>query len=139
MKTKQILFTLILSTILIGNHVFANPGFRDDKTTFKARKAVEEAAPDDWLTLAKSAEACIKKNVNLKEAAEWIDKSLAIKETSYNLKVKGDYYLKNNLPNEAISTYILSLKKAHEENPNSDPTALQEKITEIRASQGKGN
>lgn len=105
-----------------------------DKTTEKAREAVEQASPDDWMTLARSAEKCIRKNVNLKEAAEWLNKSLDIRETAYNLKVKGLYYEKNNLPQEALKYYVKSLKVGIEQDINYTDLDTQKKVAELKKS-----
>lgn len=103
----------------------------EDKTTLKAREAVENASPDDWMAYAKNAEKCIKKNVNLKEAAEWLDKSISIKETPYNFKVKGLYYEKNNLPKEALKCYVKSLRLGLETDINYTDSDTQLKVKEL--------
>lgn len=121
-------FTLIMT--FATNTVFAKSS-GTDKTTVKAREAVEQASPDDWKTYAESAEKCIRKNVNMKEAAAWLDQSLEIKETAYNLKVKGLYYEKNNLPQEALQFYIKSLKAGIESDVNYTDEDTQRKVTEL--------
>lgn len=128
-KAATVLFSMLLITFA-SQSVFAK-GSGTDKTTEKAREAVEQASPDDWMTLAKSAEKCIKKNVNLKEAAGWLDQSLLIKETPYNLKVKGLYYEKNNLPKEALKYYVKSLKVGIEQDINYSDPATQQKVTAL--------
>lgn len=121
---------LFLSLItLMSSASYAN--VTDDKTTLKAREAVENASPDDWMAYAKSAEKCIKKNVNLKEAAEWLDKSIAIKSTPYNLKLKGLYYEKNNLPGEAIKCYVESLRLGLESDINYTDQETQLKVKKL--------
>ncbi|MGK7392974.1 MAG: hypothetical protein ACNS62_00315 [Candidatus Cyclobacteriaceae bacterium M3_2C_046] len=102
-----------------------------DKTTLKTREAVSKASPDDWFTLAKSAEKCIKKQVNLKEAAKWLDQSLEIKETSYNLSVKGDYYYANKLPDKALEYYVKSLQVGKKQDVNFDGRQVQQKIADL--------
>ena len=82
-----------------------------EKVVEKARYAVEQAAPHDWETLAKSAEKCIRRGVNLKEAVAWLEQSVEIKRTSYNLEVLGDYYAKNHLPKKAIGAYAESFRR----------------------------
>ncbi len=103
-----------------------------DKTISKARQAVEQASPEDWLTLAESAEICFQKKVNLREAADWIDQSLSIKETSYNLEVKGDYYFASNRFEEALKYYVKSMKKGLEETRGFDNRDIQAKIVITR-------
>ncbi len=114
---------------LVSAAAFANP--TEDKTTLKAREAVEKASPDDWMAYASSAEKCLKKNVNLKEAAEWIDTSLSIKETPYNLRLKGMYYEKNNLPEQALEYYIKSLRVGLENDINYSDEKTQLKVKEL--------
>ena len=118
--------TLLLT---ISTATFANNN--TDKTTQRAREAVENAAPDDWYTLAKAAEKCIEKQVNLKEAAEWLNKSLAIHETAYNLGIKGDYYVMNNLPEKALEYYGKSIRVGKMEDPSYMNAETQEKILEL--------
>lgn len=102
-----------------------------DKVTLKAREAVDKASPDDWYTYAKSAEKCLAKGVNLKEAAEWLDRSIEIKETAYNLELKGDYYRSNKLPDKALEYYVKSLKVGKKQDFDFDATAIQKKIADI--------
>lgn len=104
---------------------------KEDKTTVKMRESVANASPDDWHTFAEAAEKCIMKGVNLKEASEWLDKSLSIRECSYNLVVKGDYYKVNRLPEQALAYYVKALQAGKTENPDFDPSAIQKKIAEI--------
>lgn len=125
--SKLFVCTLMLTVLSVA--AFAKSG--TDKTIAKARQAVELASPDDWKTYAESAEKCIKKNVNLKEAAEWLDKSISIKETAYNLKVKGLYYEKNNLPKQALECYVKSLKLGVENEVAYSDVSTQEKVREL--------
>lgn len=124
----SVAFCLSLLTLL-SSSTFANE--TEDKTTLKAREAVENASPDDWMVYATSAEKCLKKNVNLKEAAEWIDKSISIKESPYNLKLKGMYYEKNNLPKKALEYYVRSLRVGLESDINYTDEKTQMKVKEL--------
>lgn len=117
---------------LMSSASYAN--VTDDKTTLKAREVVENASPDDWMAYAKSAEKCIKKNVNLKEAAEWLDKSIAIKTTPYNLRLKGLYYEKNNMPDEAVKFYVESLKIGLESDINYSDEDTQLRVKKLMKS-----
>ena len=101
------------------------------KILTKNRDIVQESAPDDWYTLAFCAEQCIKKNIVNKEVAEWIDKSLEIKKSSYNLEIKGDYYMKNKLPMKAGEFYLEAIKVGLEEDKNFNYSDLQSKIARI--------
>jgi hypothetical protein len=102
-----------------------------DKVTQNTREAVSEATVDDWLTFATSAEKCFKKGANLKEAAEWINKSLSIKLCPYNLTIMGDYYLVSNLPDKALEYYVKGLKAGLAEDINFKGSYIQERIAEI--------
>lgn len=128
---KSVTKTLILALVAIVVNVSAFAGVDVDKTTEKAREAVEAASPDDWHTYAEAAEKCIKKGVNLKEAAAWIKRSVEIKETSYNLKVLGDYYEMNKLPEQAIEAYSKSIRVGRMEDQNYADKATQDKIVKL--------
>ena len=109
----------------------ASVAFADDRTTEKTRDAVENASPDDWYTLAISAEKCFKKKVNLKQASEWLDQSLEIAEMPFNLELKGDYYISNRLPDKALEYYVRAMNTLKEKDGESDITQLQKKIAKI--------
>ncbi len=115
---------LALLFVAMQGSVFA----KDPKTVKKARKAVEEAAPHDWQTYAEAASMCFKKSVNWEEALDWVEKSVEIRETAFNLEVMGDYYLKNKMPAKAIEYYIKSMDKARAIDVNSDLRSQQAKI-----------
>ncbi|MEM8965175.1 MAG: hypothetical protein AAGE93_02080 [Bacteroidota bacterium] len=122
--SRTLIAAAFLFTVSLG--AFANNN--TDKTTQRAREAVENASPDDWYTLAKAAEKCIAKKVNLKEAAEWLNKSLAIHESAFNLRVKGDYYVHNKLPEKALEYYSKSIRVGKLEDPSYMDADTQEKI-----------
>lgn len=125
--TRAFVAAAFLFTISLG--AFANNN--TDKTTQRARESVENAAPDDWYTLAKSAQKCIEKGVNLKEAAEWLNKSLAIHESAFNLKVKGDYYVQNKLPEKALEYFSKSIRVGKMEDPSYMDADTQDKILKL--------
>ena len=102
-----------------------------DRTTEKAREAVENAGPHDWYTLAISAEKCFKKKVNLKQAVEWLDQSIEIAETPFNLELKGDYYIVNKLPDKALEYYVRAMNTMKEKDGDAEVTQLQKKISKI--------
>lgn len=115
--------------VLLGSSAFATT--LEDKTTEKTREAVENAGPHDWYTLAKSAEKCFKKKVNLKEAYEWLDQSIEIAETPINMELKGDYYNDNQLPDRALEYYVRAMNIMKENDGESDVSKLQKKISKI--------
>ena len=133
-----VIFARVLLVIfVVGSTVgssFASPP--TDKITQKAREAVADASPDDWYTLAESAKKCIDKGVNLKEAAVWLDQSIAIRETAYNLKLKGDYYLSNRLPERALEYYSKSIRVGKLTDPSYMDADTQDKIVALIKQRG---
>ncbi|MCG8307280.1 MAG: hypothetical protein MI975_07790 [Cytophagales bacterium] len=111
--------------------VSATMTMADDRTTEKAREAVENAGPHDWYTLAVSAEKCFKKKVNLKQASEWLDQSLEIAETPFNLELKGDYFIDNKLPDKALEYYVRAMNTIKERDGEGEVAHLQKKISKI--------
>ena len=125
---KSILATAMAFVVLSGSMAFAK---FDDRTTEKTRDAVENASPHDWYTLAISAEKCFKKKVNLKEASEWLDQSLAIAKTPFNLELKGDYYNDNRIPDKALEYYLQAMNAMKENDGEADITKIQKKVSVI--------
>lgn len=103
----------------------------EDKAIVKARDAATNASPDDWHTLASCAEKCINKKANLKEANEWLDRSIEIKPTAYNLSLKGDYYVLNQLPEKALEYYVKAMTTAKTDDHTADISDIQKKISKI--------
>lgn len=131
MKFKTIKSSMVAAlafVILTGSMSFARV---DDRTTEKTREAVENASPHDWYTLATSAEKCFKKKVNLKQAVEWLDQSLEIAETPFNLELKGDYFIENQLPDRALEYYVRAMNVMKEKDGEADVVQLQKKISKI--------
>lgn len=132
MKTSNVKKFLSLSFVLLMfTATLAQANMVFDKAVEKAREAVENASPDDWYTLANSAEKLIRKNKNLKEANEWLDRSIEIKETVYNLTVKGDYYQANQLPDKALEYYVKAMNLAKSEDANANISDIQRKVAQI--------
>ena len=131
MKFKTIKKTLMASLVVVLVSASVTIAKVEDRTTEKTREAVENASPHDWYTLAISAEKCFKKKVNLKQASDWLDQSLEIAETPFNLELKGDYFLDNRLPDRALEYYVRAMNTMKENDGQSDITKLQKKISEI--------
>lgn len=125
--------TIISIIILVGALTFSSyaKDGKEKKIVAKFQETVDNAAPDDWFTLAECADICLRKNINCKEVSIWIDKSLKIKETPYNLEVKGDYYIANNLPEKGGDYYLKAILLGTEEDPDFDATGLQTKIARL--------
>lgn len=127
-RTLKSTLAMSMAFIILGSSMsFA----RINRTTEKARVAVEKAGPDDWYTLANSAEKCFKKNVNLKEASEWLDQSLAIIEAPFNLELKGDYYTENQLQDKALEYYVRAMNLLKENDGQAEVEHIQKKISKI--------
>lgn len=120
------LSTLVLALLISVASMTAEA--KNDKTVAKARIAVENASPDDWKTYAKSAQQLIRKKSSMTEAKQWIEKSISIRETPFNLEVFGDYYVANNVPRKASEYYVKSMTKMREETPGCDISEIQSKV-----------
>ena len=107
---KLVFKTLVIACMALAVNTTSFAGIKVDKVIKEAREAVETASPDDWHTFAEAAEKCIDKGVNMKEAAMWIKQSVQIKESSYNMRVLGDYYAANRLPQKAVDAYSKSIR-----------------------------
>ncbi len=119
---------MVVAMLLTVSVSFANTGSKAEE---KAREAVENAAPDDWHTLAESAEKLMRNKKNLKEANEWIDRSIEIKETTYNHTLKGDYFVAVKMPDKALDYYVKAMQLAREEDKNAELSSLQQKVAAI--------
>jgi hypothetical protein len=123
-------FLLILLLSCLAGSSYSSDG-KHDKIINKYRAEINDSAPDDWYTLASSAAACMKKNIVNKEVSAWIDRSIEIKKTPYNLELKGDYYMKNRLPEKAGEFYLEAIRIGLEEDKDFDAAKLQSKIAKI--------
>lgn len=117
---------MAVSTVSFATH-------NDDKATIKSRQIVENATPDDWKALAQAAAICVDKKTNLTQASEWLEKSVSIKETAFNLEVKGDYLVLSNQPEKAMPLYIKAMQIGLNNESGFDVKSLQAKIGNLRA------
>ncbi len=120
---------LLIVALMITSVGFAKDA--DERIIEKSREAVEKAGPHDWETYAESAEKCIRKNINVEEALEWLDKSIAINPNKDNLTLKGDYYLDKKFPLEAMKCYLKAAEIIYSET-NRTSKELQEVQAKIR-------
>jgi hypothetical protein len=67
-----------------------------------ARAAMASLAADDYQTAFRCASFAFQNNVAPDEARQWVDKSISIKETWLNLRVKADMLAKDGKTAEAI-------------------------------------
>lgn len=127
LKTFAFLFAALIS---FGT--YASPEISGGRTSVKAAKEnVKKAAPGDWKTYAESAEVLVKKQSNMKEAAEWIRKSINIKRTSYNTMVEADYYYAVGMNEKALETYLKAMELGKEEK-DFNPKEVQKRITKLK-------
>jgi hypothetical protein len=74
-----------------------------DSLAFKnIKRAIADVKSDDWVVYAASANYAADNNVHIEEALNWIDKSIAIKETFYNYFVKAKLLEKKGEKKEAL-------------------------------------
>lgn len=99
---------IVCTLLLMSQASWATHG--GGKTIAKARSAVDQAAPDDWYTLAEAAQQCFKQGVNFQQAVIWLNRSIFIKRTPYNLEIRGDYYAASLLPRKALEAYSESYR-----------------------------
>ncbi len=71
-------------------------------TTAKVLAAARKAV-DDWRLPYRAATFCLDNNVNLAEARGWMDKSIAMKETMYNLAGKARFLALDGKKADAIA------------------------------------
>lgn len=130
MKNKKSLLAVLvlLSAIVVNAHVYDSK----DKVLNKARKAVASNFDNSWKVFAQSASMIIEKDIALEEAKEWLEASLKIQKTSFNLEVMGDYYLATGDKETAIKYYYESLLLLKETALNPDTGQLQAKIWNAR-------
>lgn len=67
----------------------------------------------------------------IKEASKWLDQSLDIAETAFNLELKGDYYNDNRLPDKVLEYYVRTMTKVKENDIRANVTHIQKKIAKI--------
>ncbi|WP_258105049.1 hypothetical protein [Marinoscillum sp. MHG1-6] len=135
MNTLKKLSMLALGLTLFSFASLANGYDFDDpnsKIVQKAIDAVANAEDNDWETLAQSAEICFMKKENMEEAVTWIEHSIKIKETPYNMEVYGDYLASVGKNKEARRHYYNAIVLIKQKEPTSENTRLQQKIWDLR-------
>lgn len=135
MKLVTRTFAIALVALAINTTAFAANII--DRTVREARAAVEAASPDDWHTYAEAAEKCIEKGVNMREAAKWIKRSVEVRETAYNMRVLGDYYAANRLPEKALEAYSMSTRIGKLKDINYADKETQDKVVALVMQIGK--
>ncbi|MFC2124234.1 hypothetical protein ACFLU5_05440 [Bacteroidota bacterium] len=100
----------------------------EEALMIKHSESVEKAKPKDWKTPALCANDVITQRIKSKEALEWVNKSIEIKETIFNRVVKGDYYVVNEEIDKAQKEYIRAINLARETGKNEMIPDIQWKV-----------
>jgi len=101
-----------------------------DKVLTSARKAIAEAKPDDWRTPYRAAAFCLDNNVGLDEARGWLEKSIAVKETMYNLTGKARLLALEGKKADAISLARKAIAVGKAADPKADTSMTENLIKE---------
>ncbi len=130
MKNKRNLLAVLvlLSAFAVNAHVYVGK----DKVLNKARKAVASNFDNSWKVFAQSASMVIDQDIALEEAKEWLEASMKIQKTPFNLEVMGDYYIATGDKKTAIKYYYESLLLLKENTLDPDTGELQAKIWNAR-------
>jgi hypothetical protein len=100
------------------------------KALADSRKAIAEAKADDWRTPLRAAAFCIDNNVNLDEASTWLDKSIAVKEGTYNLSAKARLLAAQGKKSEAIALAKRAVEIGKAATPPDDTTPTERLLAE---------
>lgn len=95
-----------------------------------ARKAIAEAKPDDWRTPLRAAMFCLDNNVNLDEAAGWVDKSLAIRPAYFNTLTKARFAHAKGNKTAAIELARKAIELGLAAEPKADVAPARALLTE---------
>ncbi|MEM9324515.1 MAG: hypothetical protein AAGA85_02620 [Bacteroidota bacterium] len=132
MYIKRGLFAVALLATVYGVSATSIDLDSKDKVIKEAREAVATNYDNNWKVFAKSAQMVLERNVALDEAKEWIDASIQVKETPFNLELMGDYYLAKGDNVQAMDYYVQSLILLKETSIAPDTDGLQSKIWKAR-------
>jgi hypothetical protein len=101
-----------------------------DRVLASARKAIAEAKPDDWRTPYRAAAFCLDNNVNLGDAKAWLDKSIAVKETMYNLTGKARLLAMEGKKADAVALAKKAIAVGKAADPKADTSMTENLIKE---------
>ncbi len=99
-------------------------------TLARARAAVAAAAADDWRTPLAAANWLLSTNLPREEGMKWLDRSIAIQETSQNLGAKARALAAGGDTAQAIALARRAIELAKAANPNANTSALENLITQ---------
>ncbi|MFN0149445.1 MAG: DUF2911 domain-containing protein [bacterium] len=98
-----------------------------------ARAAMAALEPDDNGTAHRCASFAFQNDVAHAEAAEWIDKALAIKPTWFSLRLKADMMAKAGKTAEAIGFAERAIAAAKADGPPDEVTKLEKQVAAWKA------
>lgn len=98
-----------------------------------ARAAMAALEPDDQGTAFRCASFAFQNNVAPGEAKEWVDKSISIKETWLNLRLKADMLAKEGKRAEAIGFAQRAIEKGRQDAPPDEVTKIEKQVSEWKA------
>jgi len=96
-----------------------------EKVLAAARKSI-----DDWRLPYRAATFCLDNNVNLAEARGWMDKSIAMKETMYNLAGKARFLALDGKKADAIVLAKKAIAVGKAADPKADTAMVDNLIKE---------
>lgn len=105
-------------------------GSDPDEEAFIARQEERIASTSyhDWKTYADCVRALVERRIKTEEALQWIDHSIEIRETIYNLEIKGDYLVLSGQVREGQKHYVRAIELAREEGKAHKVGEIQWKI-----------
>lgn len=95
-----------------------------------ARAAMASLAGDDYQTAFRCASFAFQNNVAPDEARQWIDKSISIKETWLNLRVKADMLAKDGKTAEAIQFAEKAIAVGKQDAPADEIAKIEKQVAE---------
>ncbi len=98
-----------------------------------ARAAMAALEPDDHATAFRSASFAFQNNVAPDEARQWVDKSIAIKGTWLNLRLKADMLAKEGKRADAIKFAQRAIEAGKADAPPDELAKIEKKLTEWKA------
>ena len=98
-------------------------------TTAKVLAAARKAV-DDWRLPYRAATFCLDNNVNLDEARGWMDRSIAMKETMYNLAGKARFLALDGKKADAIALAKKAITVGKAADPKADTVMVDNLIKE---------
>ncbi len=98
-----------------------------------ARAAMQSLAPDDHQTAFRCASFAFQSDVAPGEAKEWVDKSIAIKETWLNLRLKADMMAKEGKLTDAVAFAQRAIDVGKPDAPPDEITKIEKQVAEWKA------